>query len=750
MAEEGEDFEKEENGAKICKRHEDVPTDLWVLGMKVICSDLGWFTSSEKLTHPICIHPTFNMGHFEDIQEIVRRVVANLNVVASTNSQQPPAPGTSTSTSTSSTSTVANEVNRAFAIPRGPIGGPSSSQQLAANFSAQRSYTISNPSNAIRARRRGQFHPFSWPQRTPTASPQAESFFDKDVVPSAWAWDDVTLHNELAKLFSSLLMDGISHNIGFAYVRAVGVNIMPIRLQTGQKITAKVIKHISGTAPIYIRALQELEEPETFSSDDQQPCGSQPRGSVANSIQDYFNKDHQPPHLQPFHQQQSEKESSGGLSPSEASQACGSGVNTNHGDSVKLIPMCRLKFNTVLLIFIEMTSAFSPTSTNIRPSGSQIFTRLDGSTSLDVASVKGKAPFSQILKNFSTMHIDDQRPFYLEVDRSAIWKRALTFYKQAMGETYKLKQRQSIGFDGEEGIDGGGAMRDHPELFKQAFVHTDLKVTATQIKELLRGYRPEEYPECQAHDWFMDFIDSNYKQLGGLMQFWIGQPHIPPMGLDQPLQVKYLQDDDNKVLPEAQSCFHILYIPVVHTTKDSFFKIMHQAIDLGAIGTVWKVSFHIHQDDGLTYFTASACKINSHITSNQQYFHTNSLSHMRHPPQAQSQAVKAKAQSTKKIHSQELRKGTMAKQRPVKEQNFRSGNNWELFKCYDEIDEVLGSKPNITLKEVVKCGLPEDANATAVGDSEASPESNIPADHKRNVDLEQEFDRNLKGKPKHS
>lgn len=73
----------------------------------------------------------------------------------------------------------------------------------------------------------------------------------------------------------------------FEFVRAVGVNIMPIRLQTGQKITAKVIKHISGTAPIYIRALQELEEPETFTSDDQQPCGS-----VANSIQDYFNRDH--------------------------------------------------------------------------------------------------------------------------------------------------------------------------------------------------------------------------------------------------------------------------------------------------------------------------------------------------------------------------------------------------------------------------------------------------------------------------
>ncbi|PFX24444.1 hypothetical protein AWC38_SpisGene10962 [Stylophora pistillata] len=117
---------------------------------------------------------------------------------------------------------------------------------------------------------------------------------------------------------------------------------------------------------------------------------------------------------------------------------------------------CSLSIPQFVHVFnIEMTPAFSPTSTNIKPSGSEIFTRLDGSTSLDVASVKGEAPLSQILKNFSTTHIDDQRPIYLEVHRSAIWKRALTFYKQAMGEPYKLKQRLSIGFDGEEGIDAG-------------------------------------------------------------------------------------------------------------------------------------------------------------------------------------------------------------------------------------------------------------------------------------------------------
>ena len=53
----------------------------------------------------------------------------------------------------------------------------------------------------------------------------------------------------------------------------------------------------------------------------------------------------------------------------------------------------------------------------------------------------------------------------------------------------------------------------------------------------------------------------------------------------------------------------------------------------------------------------------------------------------------------------------------VKDHNSQSGNNWEWFEYYDEIYEVLGSKPNITPKDV-KCGLAEDANTTTVGDSD--------------------------------
>ena len=90
------------------------------------------------------------------------------------------------------------------------------------------------------------------------------------------------------------------------------------------------------------------------------------------------------------------------------------------------------------------------------------------------------------------------------------------------------------------------------------------------------------------------------------------------------------------------------------------------------------------------------------------------------------------------------------KYKRVKDHNSRSGNNRESFEYYDEMDEVLESKPNSTPEEVVDCGLVEDANATGVSDSEASPESNIPADHESDTDLEQEFEKNLKGNPKRS
>lgn len=44
----------------------------------------------------------------------------------------------------------------------------------------------------------------------------------------------------------------------FEFVRSIGSEIVPIKLQEGQELTGKVLKHISGTGPIYIRASKEL------------------------------------------------------------------------------------------------------------------------------------------------------------------------------------------------------------------------------------------------------------------------------------------------------------------------------------------------------------------------------------------------------------------------------------------------------------------------------------------------------------
>ena len=84
----------------------------------------------------------------------------------------------------------------------------------------------------------------------------------------------------------------------------------------------------------------------------------------------------------------------------------------------------------------------------------------------------------------------------------------------------------------------------------------------------------------------------------------------------------------------------------------------------------------------------------------------------------------------------------------VKDHNSRSGNNRETFEYYEEIDVVLGCKPNITPKSVLECGLAEDTS-TEMGDSEDSPPLNGQADpDDSDAELEQEFAKNLKGKTK--
>lgn len=42
-------------------------------------------------------------------------------------------------------------------------------------------------------------------------------------------------------------------------MKSIGAKILPIKLQEGQELNAKVLKHISGTSPIYVRVLEEIK-----------------------------------------------------------------------------------------------------------------------------------------------------------------------------------------------------------------------------------------------------------------------------------------------------------------------------------------------------------------------------------------------------------------------------------------------------------------------------------------------------------
>ena len=45
----------------------------------------------------------------------------------------------------------------------------------------------------------------------------------------------------------------------------MGTSIVPITLQKGQDLDSKVLRHVTGSGPVYLRALRNLDEEEEVS-----------------------------------------------------------------------------------------------------------------------------------------------------------------------------------------------------------------------------------------------------------------------------------------------------------------------------------------------------------------------------------------------------------------------------------------------------------------------------------------------------
>ena len=59
-----------------------------------------------------------------------------------------------------------------------------------------------------------------------------------------------------------------------------------------------------------------------------------------------------------------------------------------------------------------------------------------------------------------------------------------------------------------------------------------------------------------------------------VLKFCTGLSSVPPMGLPEPISVRFLSSHRSSVLPKADSCFGVIKLPVIHTTQQAFYENM--------------------------------------------------------------------------------------------------------------------------------------------------------------------------------
>ena len=85
--------------------------------------------------------------------------------------------------------------------------------------------------------------------------------------------------------------------------------------------------------------------------------------------------------------------------------------------------------------------------------------------------------------------------------------------------------------------------------------------------------------QCISMRWLVEYVtEASSERIEDLLVFITAKRTISPWDLEKPTIVKLLADDETKMLPDATTCFYILSIPVVHTSKMPFFKYMDMAL----------------------------------------------------------------------------------------------------------------------------------------------------------------------------
>ncbi len=135
----------------------------------------------------------------------------------------------------------------------------------------------------------------------------------------------------------------------------------------------------------------------------------------------------------------------------------------------------------------------------------------------------------------------------------------------------------------------------HPDLCHSLFVVKNVALTADLFLDKLSPqakFQQSDPVKKQAQEWFFKYIrekgpeeseDFTKGRLVELFRFCTGHAAPSPL-VSTGIDLKYLEDDEAKVLPEAVACVGQLSLPTVHTSYNSFIRYMDTALKFGAAG----------------------------------------------------------------------------------------------------------------------------------------------------------------------
>jgi len=128
-------------------------------------------------------------------------------------------------------------------------------------------------------------------------------------------------------------------------------------------------------------------------------------------------------------------------------------------------------------------------------------------------------------------------------------------------------------------------IQTYPDMTREIFVIGKQKSPLKCFLDSVSTVKATEETTKEVISWFREYLlQASPESLEKLLQFCTAKKFVPSWGLNKPIVIKFLKDDEMKQLPEANVCFNILSLPTVLTSKSTFFKHINIALDMESSG----------------------------------------------------------------------------------------------------------------------------------------------------------------------